>query len=207
MAYKQDIKDVYSKFGLFNARWYDQARALWTNLASRKAEANFTKLLIANIKPSSEILHLCRGTGINLERILNSKKRFRSYTGVDFSDDMLKIARKKFPKIENVALIRRDITKPSAKKYDIIISTWVMSHLEEQSKIIDSYARRLNKKGILLFVFLTKPVWYIDFWFHPILRLFACEPVSEDEIQKIRFRKDINKYSLGITTLLMIRGK
>lgn len=203
MTHKNNVKSWYS---FLNARWYDPFRYLWTKLVSERAEQEFLRILKKNIKPSSEILELGCGTGINIGRIKGLK--FKNYTGIDFTQEMLDIARKRYGKIKNLYFKQGDITKKiDNKKYDVIISTWVISHLTEPSKVINECYSKLNKGGILVFVFFTKPDWYFNIWTYPFVRLFAAEYVTDKEIKKIKAKKKITRYAANSTTLLEIRKR
>lgn len=203
MSHKDNVKRWYAAF---NANWYDFFRGVWINLVSKKAEEQFISLLQKHVKPDSEILDLGCGTGINLGRVQQLNLRFKRYTGADFSAEMLSIAAEKYGQVKNASFIKRDITqKPKNKKYNVIISTWVLSHLPRPSKVVNAYYTHLSDDGVMLIVFLTKPRWYIHFWFHPFVRLFAAKYVSNDEISKIDGEKTISVYSSGMATLLQIR--
>jgi 2-polyprenyl-3-methyl-5-hydroxy-6-metoxy-1,4-benzoquinol methylase len=142
---------------------------------------------------------------MNLGRILDSKRKFKSYTGLDFSDKMLAIAKERFKDVKNASFIKQDLTQGlNRQKYDIIISTWVMSHLEEPSKVINDCHDHLAKKGKLMFIFLTKPRWYVNFWFYPWLRVFAAKYVTDKEIEKVKGHKKVKRSARGLATLLQI---
>jgi len=214
MEHKDNVKRIYS---IFNARWYDPFRKVWTRAVSDKAEKEFVELLKEKIKPTTKILELGCGTGINIGRIKSLGLKFDSYTAMDFSDEMLNIAKEKYNDIKNLKIIKRDITtqlssklsnkkneKNVTEKYDLIISTWVLSHLSSPSKTINMWYHQLNKGGAMLLVFLTKPKWHIHFWFYLLERLFAAKYVKEEEINKMDGEKIVKKYSSGLTTLLKI---
>ncbi len=200
-------KNVQRLYALFNARWYDSFREKWMKKVSIKAEKEFTRRLREKVKLTSNILELGCGTGINIGRIKDLN--FKSYTCLDFSHSMLEIAQQKYGKMKHISFIERDITKfnqrENKEKYDLIISTWVLSHLENPARIINQYSELLNKSGNMLLIFLTKPVWYINFWLYPFTRLFACKYVTEQEIAKINGRKIIHKSGLNLVTLMEIK--
>ena len=190
-------------YSLFNASWYKPFRAFWS-VVSKKNEIKFVKLIKENIHKNSRILELGCGTGINIERIKNMK--FKEYVGYDFSESMLDIAKKKFGKISNVKLIEKDITKvdDNKEKFDLIISSFVISHLSKPSGVINKYYGKLNKKGKIILIFLTKPKQYINLWIGPILRLFSSSYVLESEIKKIKNKKKVIKSMFGLCTIISI---
>lgn len=184
---------------MFDAKWYNTFRKIWGSIASSKAEeVLFSKI---NLPPNKTILELGCGTGINVKKLQSIN--FDKYVGLDFTKDMLTIARKQ--KIEKTSFIEKDLTeKPAEGKYDLIFSTWVLSHISEPSKVINNYYHNLNKKGRMFLLFLTKPKWYINFWFYPLIRMFASNYVSEKEIAKMKNIKKRTKYLGGMTTLIEI---
>ena len=81
----------------------------------------------------------------------------------------------------------------------------MLSHLDDQSATINKFYKALNKGGSMFLVFLTKPKWYINFWFYPWARLFATRYVPTTEIEKFPEKKTVNRYMTKITTLVIIK--
>ncbi|HII72096.1 TPA: class I SAM-dependent methyltransferase [Candidatus Woesearchaeota archaeon] len=162
-------KNVKGWYSLLGARWYNPFRRVWTWAVAGRAEKRLVKTLEEVCTPKTRILELGCGTGINIGRILRQNIPFRSYTGLDFSEDMLSIAKERFGSDKRVSLRQQDITTgPGREKYDVLISTWVLSHLEDPSGVINRHHRQLNRKGIILLVFLGRPRWYINFCSIPL---------------------------------------
>ncbi|MBI5389637.1 class I SAM-dependent methyltransferase [Candidatus Woesearchaeota archaeon] len=154
----------------------------------------------------STILELGCGTGYNIQKARDTGIPFRHYTGFDFSEDMLKQAQEKFSGEKKVKVLQKDITlKPGKEKYDIILSTWVFSHLETPSDVANAYARQLKRGGTMFLLFLTRPAWYIHFWFYPLLRLFAADYVREEEVAAMQNKKRVVKVIGGLGTLVEIK--
>lgn len=102
------VKRVY---GAWQARWYDPFKWLWNVLAASGAETNLSTFLRQNLDENKTILELACGTAMNLEKIFSLTLKFRSYLGLDFSPDMLRIARRKYYGHPNVEFREQDITK------------------------------------------------------------------------------------------------
>ncbi|MAE13258.1 hypothetical protein CMO92_01720 [Candidatus Woesearchaeota archaeon] len=162
MTQTKHVKGIYS---LFNARWYDPFRTVWGSIVSKKAEKDFLTNLKKEIKPQTRILELGCGSGINIGRLQHTL--FKQYTALDFSEEMLDRAKKHYTKIPNLILKHQDITRVDHLHYDIIISTWVLSHLEKPADIINKWYSQLAPGGSIYLIFLTKPKWYINLWFYP----------------------------------------
>ncbi len=210
MAHNDNVQRLYA---LLQARWYNPFRKLWIWAVSRNAEEEFTRLLRGKLTPQSKILDLGCGTGINLGRIKDLK--FKSYAGTDFSLPMLEIARREHGTSKKVSFAQGDIAEPAGsarsggkrdlRQFNLTISTWVLSHLEHPSRTVNDYYKNLPKGGSMLLLFLTKPRWYIHFWFYPLARLFAARYVPESEITKFKGVKSSRSYSLGLATVVEVK--
>lgn len=196
---------VQNLYHLGHAQWYDFFRAIWTNLVEKQLEQDFIRELEKHITPHTQIIDLGCGTGINAGRILSLKKAFTSYLGIDFSEDMLAIARQKFGKNKRIRFVCDDLrTVAFPQHYDLVISTWVFSHLEEPSFVVNRFYQNLSEGGTMLFVFLTKPRWYVDVWFSPLARFFRARSVPYEEINQMKGSKKVRTYVHGLATFLVI---
>ncbi len=99
----------------------------------------------------SNILDIGFGTGILTNQLYNYGYNI---TGIDFSSNMIDIAKKKMP---DALLINWDFAKGLPEKirsckFDYIISTYAIHHLtdEEKIKFIKSLANLLNTNGKIL---------------------------------------------------------
>ncbi len=116
----EGVRRVY---GTWQARWYDPSKRLWNDLVASRAERDLSTFLRENLDENKTILELACGTAMNLEKIFSLNLKFKSYLGLDFSPDMLRIARRKFHGYPNVEFRERDITRfdDINDKFDIII--------------------------------------------------------------------------------------
>ena len=74
----------------------------------------------------------------------------------------------KFKNIPNVKFKQKDITQLNDinEKYDIIICTWVLSHLQSPSQVINQAQKLLSQKGKMFLIFFSKPKWFINIWLY-----------------------------------------
>lgn len=100
---------------------------------------------------NASILDIGFGTGILTTQLYNKGHKV---TGIDFSQNMIDIARDKMP---NASLINWDFTKglPDeiiANKFDYIVSTYAIHHLSDKEKVnfIESLSKLLNENGKIL---------------------------------------------------------
>lgn len=199
------VKKLYSIAG---GRWWDPFRAVWELLTCRDAERDLNALLRRHLTAESRILDLGCGTGANLRRLLRLRLKFASYTGIDFSSDMLSIARGNLGHLPGVTFREADVTElaDTAERYDVIIATWLLDHLRKPAAFVNSTARLLADGGHLLLLFYSEPDWVLDFWLSPLGHLTVrADPVRRREVE--RFADVISKktYSAGLATLVCIQ--
>lgn len=204
MANNNKIKNLYA---LGHARWYDPFKKIWNKLVASKAEQKLTTFLKENINKNTSILELGCGTALNLEKISALKLKFEKYLGLDFSSDMLEIAKNKFANNSHVKFQQKDITDldDMNEKFDIIICTWVLSHLKSPSQTVNQAQKLLSSKGKFFLIFFSKPKWFVNVWLHPIAKyLFKAKPLSSEEINKFTNIKTIDKFAANVATSIVI---
>ena len=197
---KNKVKKLYA---LGSARWYDSFKPAWNYLVASKAEKQLGLFLKNNTGGNKSVLELGCGTALNLKKIGDLKR----YLGLDFSPDMLKIAKGKFSTLPNVKFQQKDITKLDDinEKFDIIICTWVLSHLQNPARVVNQAQRLLSRNGKFFIIFFTVPKWYLNFWLYPIAKyLFRSRCVSEETIKKFNNVKTRQSFSANITTVIEI---
>ncbi len=197
---------VQKLYHLGHAQWYNLFRKYWTSIVERTLEKDFLDALDAAIQPQTKIVEIGCGTGINIGRIFYLQKKFASYLAIDFSFDMLAIAQQNFGNEKKIMFIEGDArTVPLPTRYDLVLSTWVLSHLPEPSVVINRFYKNLSSNGSMLLVFLTKPHWSVSFWFSPFMRLYHSQYVSEQEIERMQGMKIRKSYCGGLATFLVIK--
>ncbi len=96
----------------------------------------------------SEVLEIGCGTGKNTAFLI---KKARRVTGMDFSKEMLKIARGKFQK-ENVHFIEADITEIwpiTDLSFDLVTFNLVLEHIADLDFIFSEAFKKLKPGGYL----------------------------------------------------------
>lgn len=108
-----------------------------------------------HIKPRSNILDLCCGTG-DFVRIISHFYPRTKVIGLDFSTDMIKLAKKKFPK---GIFIKGDCTDLpfENEEFDYISMGFGLRNIENRTKALSEIVRVLNKGGKFL---------HLDFGYH-----------------------------------------
>lgn len=157
---------------------HDRFQNTYGNFIDTQEKAFLTKNLF---QPSSnqKILDVGCGTG----RLLN----FANY-GIDFSEQMLEIASKKFP---NKKIIEGNATNiPFSDNYfDAIFSFHVIMHLdlETTSKFIEESYQKLKPNGLLIFDFPSKKRRKLVR--HKSKNWHAANSLTIEEIKKITNHK------------------
>lgn len=180
---------------------------LWNAAVATDAEKELSRFLRQNIKETTTILELGCGTARNLENIYSLNLKFKKYLGLDFSHQMLAVARSKFVGNPAVEFKHQDITSVdyTMEKFDIILCTWVLSHLESPSLLVNKAQGLLKQGGRFLLIFFTRPQWYVNFWLSPIATyLFSATPVDEEEVRRFKNVRVRHSYAGNITTFVEV---
>lgn len=143
------IKDFYNKM------WEKEE-----SLEGQKVEAicryNTILATIRRIKNNRKLKILDFGCGNG--DLTNLLSKYGQITGIDLSDEAIKIAKKKYPHINFICSSVFDMTKQN--KYDLIVSSEVIEHLtrEEQGEYIQLIYNNLVDNGYLLITTPNKEV-------------------------------------------------
>ena len=109
----------------------------------------------SSLKSGDRVLVFCCGTGLDFSHIIKKIGKDGKIVGVDFSPEMLKIARKrnKRKKWENVELIEADITKlkdPFDEKFDVGVCTLGISIIPEYETAYNNLVSNIKKHGEII---------------------------------------------------------
>ncbi|MBI2541423.1 class I SAM-dependent methyltransferase [Candidatus Woesearchaeota archaeon] len=132
------VREGYNKI----AEKYNKQRKIYQ---SKPLLLKFLKYIPKNAK----VLDLGCGTGISVAKFL--RKKSCKITGIDFSEGMLKLARKNVPKAK---FIKMDITKMrfTENSFGAAVSFYAIIHIPRKfhKNIYKNLHRILKKDGILL---------------------------------------------------------
>ncbi len=151
---------------------YDTLDAWGKRLFFGKGYLALDRAIEAHLPPDGHILDLGCGTGLNVARLLALELPFRSYIGVDFSEDMLAKAGAKFEHLENIRFKQLDLSREILPEgpFDLIVSTWVFEHLADPSDVVEKAWQRLVPGGHIVLLFMVKRGW-VNLCATPILKL------------------------------------
>lgn len=157
---------------LFNSisKNYDKLNDIMSFGLHRKIKKDLFKQL--NLKPDLRILDLCTGTG-DIAHILKEKYPDSTIIGVDFSEKMLEIARKKHANIE---FIQSDVTHLpfEDESFDLCTISFGLRNIEDIQKALEEIYRVLKKGGIFINLDLGKPNKFFNFFLKPYMYLWVA---------------------------------
>lgn len=192
----------------FSAPLYDAFRRFWSRL-TRSSEVVLDDLFAKRIRGGARILELGPGTGINLGRLRRLGIDFASYIGVDASEAMLARARERFGGDPRIDLRLGDVNDLSgvAGTFDFVVSTWMLSHLEDPVSVVRAATRRLAPGGSAVFLFSGTPRSRLLRW---CLRAFYWKSlarfVDPEPLRSISGLETIERRSGGLATLVVFRA-
>lgn len=151
--------------------FFDSLAPEWDSNQKRNEEIIDFILAKGGVKKGSRVLDIASGTGVLFEDYL--RLGVSSLTGIDISEKMLEIAKKKFPE---VSLILGDAESYSfSEKYDVIMIYNAFPHFPEPIKLFENLSKTLAAGG----------------------RLTVAHGISMAEIEKCHSGK-ASKYSLSL---------
>lgn len=186
---------------------YDGLRAVWSRW-TRDAERELDALFAERIGPECRVLELAPGTGINVERLFRCAPGFASYLGLDVSDAMLRRARERARGDPRIRLELGDATRASELegRFDFVVSTWLLSHLDEPAEAVRGALERLAPGGTAVFVFFTAPERGTARWpLAAAVRLFRARFVDVETIRRLPHVERITPHAGGMATLALFR--
>lgn len=198
---------VQSLYRLAGARWYDPFRTVWVQVTSRAAEEKVDQLVLESARAGCRVLDVGCGTGHNLGRLLRLEVPFESYRGVDLTDSMLAIARRRYADESRATFVVSDLhdLADTPERFDLIACTWVLSHLERPRDALEIACRLLAPSGQALFLTLTRPRWYVSWWFTPFVRMFQARYVDPAAFEGLPASTTIHTWTAGMVTLAQLR--
>ncbi len=188
-----------------NKEFFDKIAGYYDKMIFKNMLLNQVKNAIefVNVKKGSKILDAGCGTG-NLLKILENEDKILKLYGIDISNKMLKIARKK---LKNAKIKLESVEKLNFKKnyFDYVFSIDAFHHYYNQRLVMRNFYRILKKNGYIIVV---------DFNFGIFLnKIFSIIEPGNNEMhtalefkelfKKYKFR-DIRQKRFGIFSILTI---
>lgn len=172
-------------------RWaprYDRDRPLWARWVGGEAETFLEGVILPRYLPSEReaiMLDLGCGTAINLERLKRLDLRVREYVGLDLSLGMLAQARSEWGDRGESLFCRGDACRLPFldATFDLVLSTWLLSHIAQPSEAVEEALRVLKAGGHLVVLFWSRPrfPWGLPMWFAE--RVFQMRSLRPEEVE------------------------
>ena len=154
MEYKIGIPFLYR----YLAPIYPTLRPFWTGTLTHSAEQYLEQVALpVALHPRAKVLDLGCGPGSNLARLRQLSLPFDRYVGLDLSPAMLAECRSTFPTAEDFVLGDTHWLPFVDGSFDVILSTWMFSHLPQPSLVVRQAERLLRPGGWLIIVCFAKP--------------------------------------------------
>ncbi|MBI2953709.1 MAG: methyltransferase domain-containing protein [Chloroflexi bacterium] len=189
------------------ARVYDPLLVLW-NAVLTDVEDAVDRAVIEYLPPGGRVLDLGCGTGVNVGRLQRLGIPFSQYVGVDLTPQMLEVARAKFEHLPNVTFLQRDLLRDPLPEgeFDLIISTWVFSHLKERAgEVVEKARQRLKPGGHIVALMYSKT----DSWLDPLVdavgEAILAAPVPKAIYLAFPGRVRLQRLAGGMATLVVLR--
>ena len=163
-------------------KYFDYHAASWDDELIRHDDRINTILDNGGIKPGVHVLDVACGTGVLFPDYL--KRNVASVTGVDISEEMVKIASAKFPQ-ENIRVICADVENAEFDRaFDVAMVYNAFPHFPDPEKLISTLADKLVPGGRLSVAHGMSRA-QIDSHHHGSAHAVSMGLMSETELAKI----------------------
>ncbi len=173
---RKDIKNPKTIEQMFDriSKDYDKLNDLMSFGVHKKIKREVIKTLSSLLLPlpSLSLLDLCTGTG-DIAALLRENYPDAKIIGLDFSDKMLEIARKKHAGIE---FLQGDCTQLpfEDESFDICTISFGLRNIENMQKALDEIYRVLKKGGVFVNIDLGKPNKFMNILIKPYMTFWIA---------------------------------
>lgn len=120
------------------------------------------------------VLDLCTGTG-DMANLLKEKYPNAQITGIDFSSEMLKIAKAKWGKSPDIEFLEADCSQLpfESESFDLCIISFGLRNVENIEKVLREIYRVLKRDGIFINLDLGKPNKFFNLFLKPYMYIWV----------------------------------
>lgn len=147
-------KDIWNKQF---SKYFEKKEVNDSSVFSYEEEINSPSVLGLCPFSANRVLDLGCGEGSFTHKLF---EKYGSVTGVDYSEELLRVARKKFPKIIFVVADLESFSGCLEGKYDLIVSKLTLMYVENIRGFAHTCFESMNKGGSLV-VSVTHPVRWL----------------------------------------------
>lgn len=143
-----DIQALYEN----TAQIYAALDPGWRTRFYRPAHTAFDRTVSRRLPEGGHVLDLGSGMGANLARLLDLNLNFGSYTGVDLTPGLVRLAAERYRHIPNARFLRLNLLEDPLPEgpFDLITSTWVFQHLPDPVQAAQKALERLQPGGHMI---------------------------------------------------------
>lgn len=203
-ATRVQVPEIYGVF----APLYDPFLALWNATLARGVETAVDQSLREYLLPGGHVLDLGCGTGANLARLQRLGIPFSQYVGVDLTPRMLAVAQSKLGHLPNVTFLQRDLLRDPLPdgEFDLVVSTWVFSHLKERAgEVVEKARQRLKPGGHIVLLMYSRTDSSLDPFLTSVDKAILAEPVPREIYLSFPGRVALQRLAGGLATLVVLR--
>lgn len=164
---------------MFNriAKKYDLLNTIMTFGQHKNWKENAVKLALSELKHTETALDICTGTG-DLLLTINKYCKNCKITGIDNSETMLDIAKRRINEIKNLSVRYENFEESENinERYDLITISFGLRNLSKQESSINKIYKTLNSNGVFACIDLGYPnnlLWRKVFFFY----FFSIVPI------------------------------
>jgi ubiquinone/menaquinone biosynthesis C-methylase UbiE len=185
---------------------YASIRPFWTRTLVRAAESYLEEVALPDaLLPAAEVLDLGCGPASNLARLKRLGLPFGKYIGIDLSQAMLAIAQK--TAMVDGQFVEGDSNQlPFAgESFDVVISTWMFSHLLKPEVAVREASRLLRPGGWLIVACFTRPRGRFGELLRIIEPRFMMRCIPPEKIERWSGLLDVRRFGRGSNIVLRLR--
>jgi SAM-dependent methyltransferase len=162
---------------------YSPLRPFWARTIIPQAERYLERIVLPEtLSAEASVLDLGCGPGINLALLLRLKLPFAQYIGIDLSPTMLKWRRHHDATNQGFVVADSMRLPFDACTFDVVLSTWMFSHLEQPSRVIQEALRLLRPDGWLVVACFTRGLDWRTALLQKFEALFLTSSVPRGDI-------------------------
>ena len=124
--------------------FFDSRAEKWDDICTFNQEKIAALITLAGVQPGKRIADIACGTGVLINELLSRNPL--SVTGIDFSDEMIRIARGKFSD-SRLQLLASNLYDIHETTFDIAIMFNAYPHFEDKGKLAKQIAFMLKANG------------------------------------------------------------
>ncbi|MGB3713612.1 MAG: class I SAM-dependent methyltransferase [Candidatus Promineifilaceae bacterium] len=185
---------------------YRTLRPFWARTTNRAAEHYLESAMLPTaIHPAADVLDLGCGPGTNLERFRRLNLPCARYVGLDLSPLML--AKRPASMVASANFVLGDAHRlPFADgSFDVILSTWMFSHLPVPFSVVLEARRLLRPGGWLIVACFARPRGLLTVLLRIIEPLFLMRCAPSQEIQTWPGLVEVRSFAWGFHLVVRVR--